>query len=83
MAQVEVVLTDGRRLDSGPVRREVYAEEGWDRERMGAKFRWLTAPVLPAACVDRLVDMVWGFEEVPDAAELVYVLNDGLRPGSV
>jgi 2-methylcitrate dehydratase PrpD len=81
MAQVEVELADGRRLDSGPVRFEVYAEEGWDRARMEAKFRWLATPVVPPAYVDRLVDMIWAFEEVPDAAELIRLVIAGLRPG--
>jgi 2-methylcitrate dehydratase PrpD len=79
LAQVEVELDDGRRLDSGTVRFEVYAEEGWGRARIEAKFRWLATPVIPAAHVDRLIDMVWRFQEVPDAAELIRALNEGLR----
>ena len=81
LAQVEVVLAGRRRLDSGPVRFEVYAEEGWDRARMEAKFRWLATPVVAPACVDRLVDMIWGFEDVADTRELVRVVNAGLRRG--
>jgi 2-methylcitrate dehydratase PrpD len=79
LAQVVVELADGRRLDSGPVRSEVYAEEGWDRQRMAAKFRWLTAPVLSSSSLDGLVEMVWGLDDVADARELVRAIDDGLR----
>ena len=81
VAQVEVQLADGRHLDSGPVPSETYDAGGWSRARMEVKFRWLATPVMPVAQVDRLVDMIWGFDDVADTRELIRLVGAGLRRG--
>jgi 2-methylcitrate dehydratase PrpD len=81
MAQVVLELADGTRLDSGPVRSEVYPDHPWGREELAEKFRWLAAPVLRPAIVDSLIDMVWGFDRVEDSRELISVIDAGLREG--
>ena len=64
---VTITLKDGLSYDSGIVER---AADEWDAESLERKFRWLVGHVLDAEVVDRLVDMVWEFDTLPDVREM-------------
>jgi 2-methylcitrate dehydratase PrpD len=71
-SRVTFVLEDRTRLDSGLVDGGLsYPPVGWDRERMEEKFHWLVDPVLGLRRADRLIDLVWSFEDQRDLAELI------------
>jgi 2-methylcitrate dehydratase PrpD len=71
-SRVSLVLADGRRLDSGLADGGLsYPPVGWDRARMEEKFHWLVDPVLGCKQADRLIALVWSFEQQPDVAELI------------
>jgi 2-methylcitrate dehydratase PrpD len=78
MAQVVVTLSDGRRLDSGPVRFELYPEDGWSREEMSAKFRWLAVPVLGRTGAAELLERLWRLDAAGDVRGLVEALLRGV-----
>jgi len=69
---VEITLKDGRHFDSGIVER---GADRWDEDSLERKFRWLTGYVLEAEVADRLVELVWHFEEVPDVRRLTELLR--------
>jgi 2-methylcitrate dehydratase PrpD len=69
--RAEITLTDGRVLDSGIVGRGAFE---WDDKRLEEKFRWLTGHVLKKPQIDKLVEMIWHFEKVPDVRELTDLL---------
>ncbi len=79
MAQVVVTLRDDRRLDSGPVRFELYPEGGWSREEMDAKFRWLAAPVIGEHSAGELLDWLWRLDTAEDVIGLVGSLAEAIR----
>jgi 2-methylcitrate dehydratase PrpD len=74
-SQVTLILKDGTQVQSG-------LEDGgfrfpaphWDESRMEDKFRWLMRDVLDEPLVDRLVDVVWRFDALPDVGELTRML---------
>ena len=70
---VEIVLKDGSRYNSGIVEREADRFSEKDLER---KFRRLVAYVAKPALVDRLVEMVWNFDQVPDVCELTDLVSN-------
>jgi 2-methylcitrate dehydratase PrpD len=78
LAQVVVTLRDGRRLDSGPVRFEVYPEGGWSRGEMSAKFHWLVDPVFGSAGAGELLERLWQLDTVDDLRGLVESVHTGL-----
>lgn len=70
-AKVTITLNDGKSFESGFVEGNInFPQQGWDQERLEGKFRWLTRHVLDEDCIDKLVDLVWRFEQVPDVSEL-------------
>eukprot|EP01062_Namystynia_karyoxenos_P056145 TRINITY_DN47103_c0_g1_i1.p1 TRINITY_DN47103_c0_g1~~TRINITY_DN47103_c0_g1_i1.p1 ORF type:complete len:890 (+),score=269.38 TRINITY_DN47103_c0_g1_i1:73-2670(+) len=79
-AEVQVSMTDGRTISSGPMWVE------WDKFRgvpeptdaeIDSKFRWLSAIAgLPKAQADRLLATCRGLEGLADASELVALLAD-------
>jgi len=71
---VEISLRDGRHFDSGIVER---GADRWDEESLERKFRWLVGYVLEPAVVDRLVELVWAFDAVPDVRELIRLVEKG------
>jgi len=75
LAQVVVTLRDGRRLDSGPVRFELYPEGGWSREEMDAKFHWLADPVFGPTGTRELLARLWRFDTSGDVRGLVESLR--------
>lgn len=64
---VKIALKDGREFDSGIIER---GADEWDAASLERKFRWLVGHVLDPPQVDRLVQMVWEFEDVDDVREL-------------
>jgi 2-methylcitrate dehydratase PrpD len=71
-SSVTLILEDGRQLESGLVDGGlVYPPPGWDRHRMEEKFHWLVDPVLGKGRGDRLVDLVWCFEQQHGVEELI------------
>ncbi len=73
---VTIALEDGRQFCSGLVDGGLrFPQPGWDQERMSRKFRWLAGFVLEAALADRLLDMLWHFEQLPDVRELTRLLS--------
>lgn len=63
---VEITLRDGREFDSGIVER---GADEWDERSLERKFRWLVGHVLEPQQVDRLVEVVWDFENLPNVNE--------------
>ena len=74
-SRVVIRLEDGRTLDSGPVSDSCRIEAHGDEERLEGKFRWLTGYVLEQDRIDRLLETLWHFEEVPDVGELTSLLR--------
>ena len=70
-----VRLEDGRTLDSGIVSDACRIAARGDEERLERKFRWLTAYVLEQDRIDRLLEMLWHFDEVSDVGELTSLLR--------
>jgi 2-methylcitrate dehydratase PrpD len=69
---VEITLRDGRHYDSGIIER---GAGRWDEQSLERKFRELTAHVLESTVVDRLVELVLVFEDVPDIRQLVKLVK--------
>jgi 2-methylcitrate dehydratase PrpD len=72
IASVEITARDGRRFDSGAV------EARWEPpdtlptdDELREKFLWLAGPVLGDARARSLLELIWGFDQVPDARQLV------------
>jgi 2-methylcitrate dehydratase PrpD len=74
-SRVILELNDGRKLESGLAVTPPYVEQNWDRSRMERKFRWLLAEIIPKPVVDKLVEMVWGFDQVQDVGELSEIIS--------
>jgi 2-methylcitrate dehydratase PrpD len=70
-SRVEITLVDGRILDSGVVDRAAIA---WDDVSLEEKFRWITGYVLDDERIEKLVSMVWEFENLSDVKELTQIL---------
>ena len=71
-AEVTVTTTDGREFKSGQM------EAIWEPpdtlpsdKELEAKFKWLVEPVLGKKQTDRLVAMIWTFEEQDDLCALI------------
>jgi len=74
-SRVTIDLRDGRALHSGLVEGEInYPQRCWDEQGLGKKFRWLARHVLDEARVERIIDMVWHFEDVSNVRELTELL---------
>jgi len=74
-SRVMIRLEDGRILDSGPVSDSCRIGARGDEQRLDKKFRWLTGYVLEQDRIDRLLEMLWHFEAVPDVGELTSLLR--------
>jgi hypothetical protein len=74
VADVTVELDDGRVLTSGVQRAPVYGD--WPQGKMEAKFRKLVRGLLGDAATERLIDMVWRFDELDDVRELTAEIRD-------
>lgn len=79
VADVTVELDDGRVLSSGVQRSPVYGD--WPQEQMDAKFRRLVRGLLGDEATDRLIGMVWRFDELDDVRELTTAIREA-RSGS-
>jgi 2-methylcitrate dehydratase PrpD len=73
--RVLIRFEDDRALDSGVVSDSCRIKARGDEERLERKFRWLTGYVLEQDRIDRLLDMLWHFEEVSDVRELTALLR--------
>lgn len=66
-----IVLTDGRAFRSGAKDSGLrFPPPNWTRERMSAKFRWLTAHVLDTTAIEEILEMAWHLDELDDVREL-------------
>lgn len=75
---VTITLKDGRTYGSGLVDGGLrFPQPGWDVSRMDEKLRWMAQFVLDEAQVDALSEMVWRFDELTGAAELIELLTHG------
>jgi 2-methylcitrate dehydratase PrpD len=70
LSAVTLTLHDGRTFSSGPVEGGINYPQGWDEGQVERKFRWLAGYVLDQVRVERLADLVWHLEQVPDVGEL-------------
>jgi len=74
-SRVTIELRGGRALHSGLVEGEInYPQRCWDEQGLETKFRWLARHVLDEARVERIVEMVWHFEDVSNVRELTELL---------
>jgi len=74
-SRVVIRLEDGKALDSGPVSDCCRIEASGDEQRLEEKFRWLTGYVLGQDRIDRLLEMLWHFETLPDVGELTALIR--------
>lgn len=73
---VTITLKEGKQLTSGMFESKIrYPQPDWDEQRVEKKFRWLMKYVLDKPRTDRLVDMVWHFEDVDDVHQLTQLLT--------
>lgn len=74
-SSVTLILNDGRELRSGLVGGGLsFPQPGWDESKMTEKFHWLADPVIGEDRVDRLVDTLWQFDEVPSVRKFMRAL---------
>ncbi len=73
---VRIRLKDGRELSARVVDARGTTDNPFDREGVVAKARALCEGLLPAPAVDRLIDLVLGFETVDDAGRLTRLLDE-------
>jgi hypothetical protein len=74
-SKVVIELRDGRTLKTDQVEGEInFLQETWDDQSLEEKFRWLTGHVLEQDRIDKLVDMILGFAQVPAVRELTVTL---------
>lgn len=76
LSAVTLTLHDGRVVSSGPVEGGINYPQGWDQAQVERKFRWLAEYVLDAPRIDRLLDLVWRLNELPDIRELTRELQE-------
>ncbi len=75
---VTITLKDGRSYSSGLVDGGLrFPQPGWDASRMDEKLRWMAQFVLDEARVDALSGLVWHFDELTGAADLIELLTNG------
>jgi 2-methylcitrate dehydratase PrpD len=74
-SRVIIHLEDGRTLDSGVISDACRINALGDEERLEKKFRRITSYVLEQDRIDRLLQMLWQFEQVPDVGELASLLR--------
>jgi len=72
IASVEITVSDGQRYDSGAV------EARWEPpdtlptdDELREKFIWLVSPVLGRDRALELMGLIWGFDRVVDARQLI------------
>ncbi len=69
---VEITLQDGRTFDSGVVER---GADRYSEKDLEHKFRKLAAHVTDPSIVDKLVDIVWNFEQIENVHELTALIK--------
>lgn len=69
---VEIYLKDGRTFNSGIVER---GADRYSEKDLEQKFRKLSAFVLEPEKADKLVELVWNFENVDCVSELVGLIS--------
>ncbi len=73
--RVVIQLDDDRILDSGLVSDSCRIAAWGDEDRLEKKFRWLTGYVLEERKIDRLLEMLWHFDEVLHVKDLTTLLS--------
>ena len=72
---VSITLENGTTHNSGLVEGSLrFPQPPWRRETMEEKFRWMAEFVLDKARIDKLVDMIWDFENISNVRELTAML---------
>lgn len=69
---VVITLKDGRTFDSGVVER---GADRYNEKDLEHKFRKLAAYVTDPGIIDKLVDMVWNFEQIENVRELTDLIQ--------
>ncbi len=73
---VTITLNDGREYRTGLVDGGLrFPQPGWDVPRMDEKLRWMAQFVMDEAQIDALSDLVWRFDELAGAAEIIGLLT--------
>jgi 2-methylcitrate dehydratase PrpD len=63
-SRVNLTLQNGQRFESGLVDGGLrFPPQGWDRQRMSEKFRWLSGFVAPSGRVEALLETCWHLDE--------------------
>lgn len=71
-SEVTFFLENGTILESGLTEGGLsYPPTGWNREKMEGKFRWLVEPLIGDARTDKLIDMIWSFEQLSDIRDFI------------
>ena len=66
-SEVTVALNNGAKLKSGLVGGSLsFPQPGRDERMVEEKFRWLASFVLEPPLVDRLMELLWHFDEIPN-----------------
>ncbi len=74
-SMVTLTLDDGRVVHSGLVDGGLrFPPLGWDERRMSDKFRWLTGDLLQPVQMERILETLWSFEQMPDVRQLTPLL---------
>jgi len=74
-SRVVIQLDDDRTLDSGLVSDSCRIAAHGDEDRLEQKFRWLSGYVLNESKIDRLLELLWHFDEVLHVKELTALLS--------
>jgi 2-methylcitrate dehydratase PrpD len=74
-SKVTITCKDGHAYHSGLMEGTItFPPADWDDASMEEKFRWLAGFVLPPALIDRVVEMVWHFEDLAGVRDLTRLL---------
>lgn len=71
--RLTVSLKNRRRLDKFIEHAIGSARNPMSEAQLEDKFRGLSAPILPAERIDRIIDLCWSLEQAPDAAKLAHL----------
>jgi 2-methylcitrate dehydratase PrpD len=71
-SKVTIVLKDGKKYESGIVDAgQLFPQAEWNAKMIEDKFRDLAGHVMESDRIERLIDMIWGFENILNVDEFV------------
>jgi 2-methylcitrate dehydratase PrpD len=74
-SKVAITLKDGKRYESGLVDEGLrFPQTDWNEKRIEDKFRHLAGYVMDKNRIDRLIDIIWRFEEIKKLDEFIGIL---------